>query len=138
MFHVFWWCTWYNLEYLTLNKNCQPIQTHHAMLELSFSVYCFCTVILCFSTCNNKSSFEEQHFYSSFLILIFVASQEQICVVHLFHYFLCSWTLLPCLYLHNCWSISFFILCSAKYPLCFMIWSILCSKFLSTSLGKSK
>ena len=56
MFRVFYyvlllWCTWYNIEYLRLNKNHQIIQTYHFTLELLFWVYCFYTVVLFFSTC---------------------------------------------------------------------------------------
>ena len=44
--------TLYILEYLTLNKNHQVIQTHE--LELLYWVYCFCSVVLYFSTCNKQ------------------------------------------------------------------------------------
>ena len=44
----------YNVEYLTLNRNPQVIQTHHSRLELLFWVHCFCTVVLFFSRVINK------------------------------------------------------------------------------------
>ena len=40
------------------------------MLELLFSVYCFCTFALYFQMCHKQISFEEQHVYLSFLSLI--------------------------------------------------------------------
>ena len=41
-------CIWYNLEYLTLNKNDQAIQFYHSTLELLFLVYYFGAVVYIF------------------------------------------------------------------------------------------
>ena len=48
----FLWCSWYNREYLKLNKNNQVIQTDHSTLELSIWVCCLWTVFLYFSMCD--------------------------------------------------------------------------------------
>ena len=106
--------TRYSLKYLTLNKIHQVIQTHLFMLELLFRIYCLCTVVLYFSTVNNKTSFEEQNVYLSFLDLIFEESSEQFCVFHLFYCFMWLWISFPYLYLDSYWLFLFFILCPAK------------------------
>ena len=36
MFHALLGYAQFNLEYLTMNKNCQVIQTHHSVLGLLF------------------------------------------------------------------------------------------------------
>ena len=62
-----------------------------------------------------------------------MTSQEQIYVVHSFCYFLSSWISFPCLYLDVNWSVSFFILFSAKDSFLFLKNLILCFIFSSTS-----
>ena len=138
MFRAFLWCTRYNLECLTMNNNYQAIQTHHFTLMLLFEFYCFCTVVLYFSTCNKYTSFEKQHVYWNLLNPISVKKQEHVCVVHLFCCFLCSWISFPCFYLDNNCLTSLFIASSAKSSLCFMTESISSSKLLSASIGRSK
>ena len=59
IFHVFLWYIQYNLEYLTQNKNNLVIQFHNFTSELLFLVYCFCTALLYFSTCNKQTSSKE-------------------------------------------------------------------------------
>ena len=68
------------------------------------------------------TSFENQHVYLSFLSLIFVTSEKQICVVHMFYTFRCSWISFPCLYLNNNHLILFYGICLANNLLYFKIW----------------
>ena len=61
-FSFFLWCTWYNLEYMNLNKSNQVIQTHHFMLGLLFWVFCFCTVIFVFPRLINRNLLKSNMF----------------------------------------------------------------------------
>ena len=58
-------------------------------------------------------------------------------MVHLFCCFLFSWILIPCLYFNNNFSVSFFLLFSAKDSRLFIIYSISCFEFASTSFPQS-
>ena len=58
--------------------------------------------------------------------------------VYSFCCFPCSWISFLCLYFSNNCSILFFYFIVSKDSLLFMINSILCFKFSSTSLGQSK
>ena len=107
------WCTHYNLEYLTLNKN-HLVYSYLSFHNWSIIFRVFCTALLYFSTCNKYTSLEEQHVYSSFLNLIFVTFQEQIFMIHFCYCFPCSWISFPYWYLNNNRLMSFFIVCSAK------------------------
>ena len=51
LFHVFWWFTQNNLEYLIQNIIRQVILIYHSTLELIFYVYCLCISSLYFSMC---------------------------------------------------------------------------------------
>ena len=58
----FLWCTWYNLKYLSLNKDHQTIQDHHSTLVLLVWA-CFCTAPLYFASVINRKFWEATYLF---------------------------------------------------------------------------
>ena len=120
----------YNLEYLTLNKNYQVIQTHHSKLELLFLPYISPRVI-------NRYFLRATYLFESLKSNICNTLRTNLCgsFVLLFSVFI---SIISIVAFSQQLTNFIFVACSTKSSLCFMIKSVSCFRLLSTYLGKSK
>ena len=127
MGNVLWflWCTWCNLEYRTLNENYLVIQSHLWTYYFEFTVFALlCNIfpgVMSTQVLTNNIKFE---LFKSDLCK---KLRKNLCgsFVSLF-------------YEKNNQLIMFFISCSAKNSLCFMLYQFHSLESLPTSLGKWK
>ena len=70
-------------------------------------------------------------------VLIFLTSQGNICVIHLFKCFPCLWILFPCLYFDNNWLTLCLFVWLAKNCLCFITKLIYFFKLFPTTFFSS-
>ena len=119
----FFWYTWYDLEYLSLNKNDLIIQTHHSKLVSYFAFIFFVLFSYIFAGVVNKKVLKSNLFVQTFWIYSLWQVKNKIVWFIDFTVFC----------VHNC-LISFFIACSAENSICYK--SISYFIFLSTSSMK--
>ena len=128
----FLWCSWHNLEYLTLNKNHQTIQFHRSRWSYNFEFIAFVLLSYIFPGVINR------HVLKNNMSTELVKSKLYNKRGSLFLIFFVFINIVPCLYLDNNCLILFFIVFLTKSSLCFMIKSISCFILSPASLVKTK